>query len=158
MAYSFISLSYLMVIQVAWDEYKQKIIDEKLERLGVERGFGSTVNNVSSNVAHIHAPHARAASVCHHLKCLWTEVDLFPGIDIFSCRPCTFVFQIEQAAAVANQHGYKLSYFFTSTLEFHAFTPPARIATTDARSTWSQHVSCQPRLTSSTGVQHSSGL
>jgi len=35
---------------------KQKNIEEKLEKLGVERGSGS-------NIPHIHAPHARAASV-----------------------------------------------------------------------------------------------
>ncbi|KAF8168344.1 hypothetical protein B0H34DRAFT_685136 [Crassisporium funariophilum] len=38
----------------AWDTMKQKVIEEKLERLGVERGSGS-------NVPHIHAP--RAASI-----------------------------------------------------------------------------------------------
>lgn len=40
----------------AWNAVKQKAIEEKLERLGVERGSGS-------NVPHIHAPHARAASI-----------------------------------------------------------------------------------------------
>ncbi|GLB36623.1 hypothetical protein LshimejAT787_0309110 [Lyophyllum shimeji] len=40
----------------AWDEMRQKAIEEKLEKLGVERGSGS-------NVPHIHAPHARAASI-----------------------------------------------------------------------------------------------
>jgi hypothetical protein len=35
---------------------KQKLIEEKLEKLGVEKGSGSSV-------PHIHAPHARAASV-----------------------------------------------------------------------------------------------
>ncbi|PCH33123.1 hypothetical protein WOLCODRAFT_134939 [Wolfiporia cocos MD-104 SS10] len=40
----------------AWNELKQKIIEEKLEKLGVERGTGSSV-------PHIHAPHARAASI-----------------------------------------------------------------------------------------------
>jgi hypothetical protein len=35
---------------------KQQVIEEKLEKLGVERGSGS-------NVPHIFAPHARAASV-----------------------------------------------------------------------------------------------
>jgi len=43
-------------LQAAWDEMKQQAIEEKLERLGVERGSGS-------NVPHIFAPHARAASV-----------------------------------------------------------------------------------------------
>ncbi|KAG6841541.1 hypothetical protein C0991_009906 [Blastosporella zonata] len=40
----------------AWDDIKQKEIEVKLEKLGVERGFGS-------NIPHIHAPHARAASI-----------------------------------------------------------------------------------------------
>ncbi|KAG5646905.1 hypothetical protein DXG03_001981 [Asterophora parasitica] len=40
----------------AWEEIKKIAIEEKLEKLGVERGFGS-------NVPHIHAPHARAASI-----------------------------------------------------------------------------------------------
>lgn len=35
---------------------KQKMIEEKLEKLGVEKGSGSSAPN-------IHAPHARAASV-----------------------------------------------------------------------------------------------
>ncbi|PIL29954.1 hypothetical protein GSI_07865 [Ganoderma sinense ZZ0214-1] len=42
--------------KAAWDGIKQRIIEEKLERLGVERGSGSSV-------PHIHAPHARAASI-----------------------------------------------------------------------------------------------
>ncbi|KXN84795.1 hypothetical protein AN958_12089 [Leucoagaricus sp. SymC.cos] len=42
--------------KAAWDEMKQQAIEEKLEKLGVERGSGS-------NVPHIFAPHARAASV-----------------------------------------------------------------------------------------------
>ncbi|KAI0638793.1 hypothetical protein C8Q77DRAFT_1183752 [Trametes polyzona] len=42
--------------KAAWDTIKQSIIEEKLQRLGVERGSGSSVPN-------IHAPHARAASI-----------------------------------------------------------------------------------------------
>ncbi|PFH50734.1 hypothetical protein AMATHDRAFT_40648 [Amanita thiersii Skay4041] len=42
--------------QHAWDALKQMVIEEKLEQLGVERGSGS-------NVPHIFAPHARAASI-----------------------------------------------------------------------------------------------
>ncbi|KAG6878337.1 hypothetical protein C0993_008515 [Termitomyces sp. T159_Od127] len=42
--------------KLAWEAMKQKEIEEKLEKLGVERGYGS-------NVPHIHAPHARAASI-----------------------------------------------------------------------------------------------
>ncbi|THG97227.1 hypothetical protein EW026_g4730 [Hermanssonia centrifuga] len=40
----------------AWDAMKQKMIEEKLQRLGVEKGSMPTV-------PHIHAPHARAASI-----------------------------------------------------------------------------------------------
>ncbi|KAG6845279.1 hypothetical protein H0H87_011430 [Tephrocybe sp. NHM501043] len=40
----------------AWDDIKAKEIEVKLEKLGIERGFGS-------NIPHIHAPHARAASI-----------------------------------------------------------------------------------------------
>ncbi|TFY56879.1 hypothetical protein EVJ58_g7367 [Rhodofomes roseus] len=42
--------------KAGWTEIKQKIIEEKLERLGVERGAGGSVPQ-------IHAPHARAASI-----------------------------------------------------------------------------------------------
>ncbi|OBZ79892.1 hypothetical protein A0H81_00127 [Grifola frondosa] len=41
--------------KTAWDTIKRSIIEEKLEKLGVERGSGSSV-------PHILAPHARAAS------------------------------------------------------------------------------------------------
>ncbi|KAG1725572.1 uncharacterized protein EDB91DRAFT_1168041 [Suillus paluster] len=41
--------------KVAWDDIKQRVIEEKLERLGVERGSGGALP--------IHAPHARAASI-----------------------------------------------------------------------------------------------
>ncbi|KZT68449.1 hypothetical protein DAEQUDRAFT_671259 [Daedalea quercina L-15889] len=40
----------------AWADIKQKIIEEKLEKLGVERGGGGSVPQ-------IHVPHARAASI-----------------------------------------------------------------------------------------------
>jgi len=55
-------LIFFFIHQAAWDEMKQQAIEEKLERLGVERGSGS-------NVPHIYAPHARAASVKSSL--LW---------------------------------------------------------------------------------------
>ncbi|KAF9480431.1 hypothetical protein BDN70DRAFT_912709 [Pholiota conissans] len=42
--------------KLSWDAIKQRDIEEKLEKLGVERGSGS-------NIPHIHAPHARAASI-----------------------------------------------------------------------------------------------
>ncbi|KIM51675.1 hypothetical protein SCLCIDRAFT_617773 [Scleroderma citrinum Foug A] len=40
----------------AWDALKQQVIEEKLEKLGVERGSGASS-------LPIHAPHARAASI-----------------------------------------------------------------------------------------------
>ncbi|KAH9067004.1 hypothetical protein EDB83DRAFT_2542288 [Lactarius deliciosus] len=40
----------------AWDDVKKRFIDEKLEKLGIEKGNGSSM-------PHIHAPHARAASI-----------------------------------------------------------------------------------------------
>ncbi|KAF9014925.1 hypothetical protein BDQ17DRAFT_1340185 [Cyathus striatus] len=42
--------------KLAWDDMRKQTIEEKLEKLGVERGSGSTV-------PHIFAPHARAASI-----------------------------------------------------------------------------------------------
>ncbi|KAI5991309.1 hypothetical protein F5J12DRAFT_907508 [Pisolithus orientalis] len=39
----------------AWDTLKQRLIEERLEKLGVERGSGGSLP--------IHAPHARAASI-----------------------------------------------------------------------------------------------
>ncbi|KAH9992519.1 hypothetical protein BJV74DRAFT_962454 [Russula compacta] len=42
----------------AWEAVKKKFIEEKLEKLGVEKGSTS-----HSTVPHIHAPHARAASI-----------------------------------------------------------------------------------------------
>ncbi|KAG2069850.1 hypothetical protein BDR04DRAFT_1231999 [Suillus decipiens] len=41
--------------KAAWDAIKMNIIEQKLERLGVERGSGGTLP--------IHAPHARASSI-----------------------------------------------------------------------------------------------
>ncbi|KAH7926206.1 hypothetical protein BV22DRAFT_1063463 [Leucogyrophana mollusca] len=41
--------------KIAWDALKQRVIEEKLEKLGVERGSGNSIP--------IHAPHARAASI-----------------------------------------------------------------------------------------------
>ncbi|KAG1889196.1 hypothetical protein F4604DRAFT_1710706 [Suillus subluteus] len=41
--------------KAAWDAIKLNVIEQKLERLGVERGSGSTLP--------IHAPHARASSI-----------------------------------------------------------------------------------------------
>ncbi|KAF8895024.1 hypothetical protein CPB84DRAFT_1848362 [Gymnopilus junonius] len=43
--------------KLAWDAIKQRVIEEKLQKLGVERGSGKT------SALPIHAPHARAASI-----------------------------------------------------------------------------------------------
>ncbi|TDL28968.1 hypothetical protein BD410DRAFT_781527 [Rickenella mellea] len=42
--------------KAAWDDMKQRIIEEKLKKLGVEKGLGSSVPGII-------APHARAASI-----------------------------------------------------------------------------------------------
>ncbi|KAI0318178.1 hypothetical protein OF83DRAFT_57011 [Amylostereum chailletii] len=44
--------------KAAWEPIKQRVIDQKLEKLGVEKGLGSY-----STVPNILAPHARAASI-----------------------------------------------------------------------------------------------
>ncbi|KAG9310319.1 hypothetical protein JVU11DRAFT_9443 [Chiua virens] len=41
--------------KVAWDAIRQQVIEEKLVKLGVERGAGGSIS--------LHAPHARAASI-----------------------------------------------------------------------------------------------
>lgn len=43
-------------MKLAWDTMRQREIDEKLEKLGIEP-------RAESNVPEIHAPHARSASV-----------------------------------------------------------------------------------------------
>ena len=61
---------------------KQRVIEEKLEKLGVERGTGC-------NIPQMHAPHARATSVCfRYVGCLscYSETEVFYGTDIFSGR------------------------------------------------------------------------
>lgn len=52
--------SVVTLLQIAWDAIKQRVIEEKLEKLGVERGSGGALP--------IHVPHARAASVCLFIK------------------------------------------------------------------------------------------
>ncbi|KAF9651983.1 hypothetical protein BDM02DRAFT_3266639 [Thelephora ganbajun] len=48
--------------KATWDAYKKRIIDEKLARLGIDGVFGGGIN-VANTLPHIHAPHARAASI-----------------------------------------------------------------------------------------------
>ncbi|EAU93335.2 hypothetical protein CC1G_08648 [Coprinopsis cinerea okayama7 len=50
------SVDVFLPSKETWDILKQQVIEAKLEKLGVERGSGS-------NVPHIFAPHARAASI-----------------------------------------------------------------------------------------------
>lgn len=57
---------------------KQKMIEEKLEKLGVEKGSGSSV-------PHIHAPHARAASV-----------STLSDIRVFFVHQCRYRFRLRQ--------------------------------------------------------------
>lgn len=67
-----------LVAQGAWDAMKHQDIEEKLEKLGVEHGFSQPSG---SNVPHIHAPHARAASVSlvflFQLAFCWFETKTF---------------------------------------------------------------------------------
>jgi len=60
--------------QSAWDAIRQQVIEEKLEKLGVERGSGTSMLQV-------HAPHARAASV---RQCSWQV-----GTRHYLNGPCT---------------------------------------------------------------------
>ena len=65
-------------LQSAWKAIKQRVIEEKLEKLGVEKGSGS-------NMPNIHAPHARAASVRRDKLVFTRFLPLHP--DILSRRP-----------------------------------------------------------------------
>ncbi|KAI9452399.1 hypothetical protein BJY52DRAFT_1226104, partial [Lactarius psammicola] len=61
----------------AWDAVKKKFIDEKLEKLGVEKGSGSSM-------PHIHAPHARAASAARDVRASYDDalVEIFQRVQI----------------------------------------------------------------------------
>ena len=63
--------------QAAWVDIKKKLIEEKLEKLGVEKGTGSAP-------PHIHAPHARAASVSHLTVALYDTAQFQYVPDILS--------------------------------------------------------------------------
>jgi hypothetical protein len=71
--------SVVTLSQIAWDAIKQRVIEDKLEKLGVERGSGGALP--------IHAPHARAASVCVFLEVIYhLPHGVFPRVqDIISC-------------------------------------------------------------------------
>ena len=102
-----LALTHIFLHQRAWDELKQKAIEEKLEKLGVERGTGS-------NVPHIHAPHARAASVRRpprgrHVSCLFVTNGFINYYQISSpADPQLLLFKLNklqqsrEAAASAN--------------------------------------------------------
>lgn len=81
-------LCFLIVFQPAWEVVKKKFIEEKLEKLGVEKGSTS-----HSTVPHIHAPHARAASVRRFLSL--ADITFIFFVDIVSCRPCSVVLQAQ---------------------------------------------------------------
>lgn len=78
--------------QVAWNEYKKRMIDEKLARLGIDGAFGG--NNVANTLPHIHAPHARAASVRIALGVPRLHY-LTSAEDILTCRPCPAYVQVK---------------------------------------------------------------
>jgi hypothetical protein len=105
--YGHLPFSNLFISQSAWEAVKKKIIEEKLEKLGVEKGSGS-----SSTVPHIHAPHARAASVCGFL--FVRDVPFMLSSDIVACRPCFVVFQAQQTPTGA-ELSFTLCFCLTST-------------------------------------------
>ena len=84
-----VAFSDLFTFQSAWDDVKKKFINEKLEKLGVEKGTGSSI-------LHIHAPRARAASVRY--PCVLRPLPLIFRADIVSRRPCSPLLQTQQAA------------------------------------------------------------
>ncbi|KAI0258853.1 hypothetical protein BC834DRAFT_974751 [Gloeopeniophorella convolvens] len=87
----------------AWDEAKKKLIDEKVEKLRVEKG-----TNSHSSIPHIHAPHARAASMIVH---------------IVPCGPRALVFQAQEAAAGTDPQPH--SAFVSPQLPPHPFNSAA---------------------------------
>ncbi|KAG6849794.1 hypothetical protein H0H93_005044 [Arthromyces matolae] len=122
-------LAYLQ-IQRAWDAMKQKEIDAKLEKLGIERGFGS-------NVPHIHAPHARAASISspadpqillYKLSKLQQSQEDNGSVDnsqTSSPNPPLGILSSSPQRPSANRHGHSLSLAHPPSLSFNgsSFNP-----------------------------------
>lgn len=92
----------IYILQAAWDEMKQQVIEEKLERLGVERGSGS-------NVPHIFAPHARAASVMSFLLEHVSAVPMNLSSGLESCRSAYSPLQAQPTSAVRRGVGPEFS-------------------------------------------------
>ena len=117
---------------------KRRIIEEKLEKLGVGGGLNGPVPQIN-------APHARAASVRHFIPFLLLVLLLLPpntlfslcelisstphalsslsSLDIFTCRSRAFVLQAQQVATISKQLCVELSLHFSSTaLPIDTFT------------------------------------
>jgi hypothetical protein len=88
---------------------KQQSIEEKLKKLGVERGSGS-------NVPQIFAPHARAASVISfHLG----NVSIVPMIILLDLKPRgsePSPLQAQPASAVKGRLYYQFAYCISTTI------------------------------------------
>lgn len=97
---------------------KRRIIEEKLEKLGVG-------GSLSGSVPSIHAPHARAASVRHFLhfpypstRCLVfceTYLRHHASLDIVTRRSCALVLQTEQITTIPKQLCVEFPLDFSST-------------------------------------------
>ncbi|KAH7911820.1 hypothetical protein BJ138DRAFT_866194 [Hygrophoropsis aurantiaca] len=124
--------------KVAWDTLKQRVIEEKLEKLGVERGSGNTIP--------IHAPHARAASISSpadpsllffKLNKLQQSQNASTSTSLATSPQPTFNLATSPGAQLPprlnNRHGYSLSLaqppshpsFYNPTASFNPFGPTA---------------------------------
>jgi hypothetical protein len=81
---------------------KKKFIEEKLEKLGVEKGSGS-----SSTIPHIHAPHARAASVCGFL--FVRDFHLCSPQISSPADPALLYFKLNKLQQAQNSHSHSAS-------------------------------------------------
>jgi hypothetical protein len=124
------------VVQAAWDAVKNKFIEEKLEKLGVEKGSGG-----HSTIPHIHAPHARAASVGRILCPV--AVCLIFSADIFTRRSCSAVFQAQQTPTGSK---FSLSFCFRLTAAISAVFEQPDISPSDVPTS----TSCASKLCPST--------
>jgi hypothetical protein len=90
-----------MCFQSAWDAVKKKFIDEKLEKLGVEKSTGSSM-------LHIHAPHARAASVSY--LCVFSVFFHLMSAQISSpADPALLFFKLNKLQQAQNSHSHSAS-------------------------------------------------
>ena len=96
-----VTFSDLFTFQSAWEAVEKSFIDEKREKLGVETGTGSSM-------IHIHAPHARAASV----SCLVPFPVLFrsSSAQISSpADPALLFFKLNKLQQTQNPHSHSAS-------------------------------------------------